>query len=99
MHNQRATRGQSQWSLGHTGLFGVHRTLSDVPSGPRVQRSASPKKERNHALFMSGGAPDCPVRQQTEGKNCLPMERQRLLAVLGLQKVPLGAWSRTLSLH
>jgi hypothetical protein len=23
-------------------------------------------------LFMSGGAPDCPVRPPTEGKNCLP---------------------------
>jgi hypothetical protein len=23
-------------------------------------------------LFMSGGAPDCPVRHSTEGKNCLP---------------------------
>jgi hypothetical protein len=23
-------------------------------------------------LFMSGGAPDCPVRHPTEGKNCLP---------------------------
>ena len=22
--------------------------------------------------FVSGGAPDCPVRQATEGKNCLP---------------------------
>jgi hypothetical protein len=43
-----------------------------VRSGSRVQRSASPKKKRNHALFMSGGAPDCPVRQQIEGKNCLP---------------------------
>jgi hypothetical protein len=63
--NQRATRGQSQRSLDRTGLSGV-------PSGRRVQRSASPKKERNHALFMSGGAPDCPVRQRTEGKNCLP---------------------------
>jgi hypothetical protein len=63
--DQRATRGQSQRSLGRTGLSGV-------PSGPRVQRSASPKKERNCALFMSGGAPDCPVRQPTEGKNCLP---------------------------
>jgi hypothetical protein len=63
--NQQATRGQSQQSLGHTGLSGV-------PSGPRVQRSASPKKERNCALFMSGGSPDCPVRQRTESKNCLP---------------------------
>jgi hypothetical protein len=24
-------------------------------------------------LFMSGGAPDCPVRHLTEGKNCLPI--------------------------
>jgi hypothetical protein len=43
-----------------------------VPSGPRVQRSAPPKKERNRVLFMSGGAPNYPVRQRTEGKNCLP---------------------------
>jgi hypothetical protein len=58
-------RGQSQRSLGSTRLSGV-------PSGPKVQRSVSPKKERNHALFMSGGAPNCPVRQRTEDKNCLP---------------------------
>jgi hypothetical protein len=43
-----------------------------VPSGLRVQRSASPMKERNRALFMYGGVPDCPVRQPTEGKNFLP---------------------------
>jgi hypothetical protein len=70
--NRRATRGPRQRSLGRTRLFGVHRTVSGVPSGPKVQRSASPKKERNYALFMSGGAPDCLVRQRTEGKNCLP---------------------------
>jgi hypothetical protein len=70
--NQRVTHGQSQQSLGRTGLSGVHRTVSSVPSGSRVQRLASPKKEANHALFMSGGAPDCPIRQWTEGKNCLP---------------------------
>jgi hypothetical protein len=68
----RSTRGPRQQSLGDTRLSDVHRTMSDVPSGPRVQRSASPKKERNHALFMSGGAPDCPVRQRIEDKNCLP---------------------------
>jgi hypothetical protein len=62
---QRATHGLSQRSPGHTGLSGV-------PRGPRDQRSASPEKERNQALFMSGGAPDCPVRQPIEGKNCLP---------------------------
>jgi hypothetical protein len=43
-----------------------------VPRGPRLQRLASPNKERNHALFMSGGAPDCPMSPRTEGKNCLP---------------------------
>jgi hypothetical protein len=64
-HNQRATRGQSQRSPGHTGLSGV-------PRRPQLQRSASPNKERNRALFMSGGAPDCPLRPRTEGKNFLP---------------------------
>jgi hypothetical protein len=63
--NQRATHGQRQRSLGRTGLSGVAR-------GPMVQRSASPKKETNHALFISGSASNYPVRQQTEGKNSLP---------------------------
>jgi hypothetical protein len=61
----------------------VHRTVSGVPSGPRVQRSASPKKETNRALYMSGGAPDCPVRQWTEGKNCLPNEVTTAPSCLG----------------
>jgi hypothetical protein len=50
----------------------VYRTVSGVPRGPRAQQSASPEKERNQALFMSSGASDCPVRQPTEDKNCLP---------------------------
>jgi hypothetical protein len=50
----------------------VHQTVSVVPRGPKAQWSASPEKDRNWALFMFGGAPDCPVRQPTEGKNCLP---------------------------
>jgi hypothetical protein len=29
------------------------------------------RSSTGHALFMSGGAPDCPVRHPTEGKNCL----------------------------
>jgi hypothetical protein len=37
-----------------------------------VQQSVLLNKERNHALFMSGVAPDSPVRQRTEGKSCLP---------------------------
>jgi hypothetical protein len=70
--NQRPTRGQSQRSPGRTGLSNVHRTLSGVPRGLQLQWSASPNKERNRALFMSGGTPDCLVRPRTEGKNCLP---------------------------
>jgi hypothetical protein len=55
-----------------TGLSGVHRTVSDAPMAPKCQRSASPNKERNPHRTVSGGVPDCPVRQATEGKNCLP---------------------------
>jgi hypothetical protein len=49
----------------------VYRTVSGAPIAPKRQRSASPKKERNPHRTVSGGAPDCPVRQATEGKNCL----------------------------
>jgi hypothetical protein len=58
--------------LKFTGLSGVHRTVSGAPTAPKRQRSASPKKERNPRRTVSGGAPDCPVRQATEGKICLP---------------------------
>jgi hypothetical protein len=50
----------------------VHRTLSGAPTALNRQRSASPKKERNPHRTVSGGAPDCPVRQSIEGNNCLP---------------------------
>jgi hypothetical protein len=46
--------------------------LSGAPTALRRQRSASPQKERNPHRTVSGGAPDCPVRQATEGKNCFP---------------------------
>jgi hypothetical protein len=39
---------------------------------PVRQRSASPNKEGDPHRTVSGGAPDCPVRQATEDKNCLP---------------------------
>ena len=54
-----------------TGLSSVHRTVSGAPTAPRLQRSASPNKESDPHRAVSGGAPDCPVRQATEGKNCL----------------------------
>jgi hypothetical protein len=62
----------SQRSQRGTGLSGVHRTMSGAPTALNLQRSASPKKERNPHRTVSGGAPDCPVRQATEGQNCLP---------------------------
>jgi hypothetical protein len=84
--DQRATCGQSQRSLGRTGLSGVHRTMSSVPRGLRSQSSASPNKEINRALFMSGGAPNCPVRQPTESKNCLPNGDPTVPSCLGAIK-------------
>jgi hypothetical protein len=41
-----------------------HQTVSGAPTALNRQRSASPKKGKK-------SAPDCPVRQTTEGKNCL----------------------------
>jgi hypothetical protein len=62
----------SQRSHWCTGLFGVHRTVSGVPTALNLQRSASPNKETNPHRTVSGGALDCPVRQVTEGKISLP---------------------------
>jgi hypothetical protein len=59
-----------------TGLSGVHRTVSGVPISPEEKRSEMPILEGDHASDrlqdLSGGAPDCPVRHSTEGRNCLP---------------------------
>jgi hypothetical protein len=44
------------------------------------------KKERNPHRTMSGGAPDCPVRQATEGKNCLPGMHSTAPSCLGAIK-------------
>jgi hypothetical protein len=49
----------------------VHRTVSSAPTARNPQWSASPNKERYPHRTVSGSAPDCPVRQATEGKNCL----------------------------
>jgi hypothetical protein len=64
----------------------VHRTASGALRGPKAQRSASPEKERNRALFMSGGALDCLVRQPAEGKNCLPNGNPMAPNCLGAMK-------------
>jgi hypothetical protein len=61
-HDQRATRGPSQRSLGRIGLSGVHRTVSGAPRGPKVQRSALPEKEGDRALDKHCS---CPVVHRT----------------------------------
>jgi hypothetical protein len=63
-----------------------HRTVSGAPTAPRLQRSVSPKKERNPHRTVSGGALDCPVRQATEGKNCLPGMHSTAPSCLGAIK-------------
>jgi hypothetical protein len=82
----RETRGRANGRKGGTGLSGVHRTVSGAPTAPKRQRSASPNKEGNPHRTVSGGAPDCPVRQATEGKNCLPGMLSTALSCLGAIK-------------
>jgi hypothetical protein len=60
--------------------------VSGVLTALNLQRSASPNKERNPHRTVSGGAPDCPVRQSTEGKNCLPTMLSTAPSCLGAIK-------------
>jgi hypothetical protein len=59
-----------------TGLSGVRRTVSGVPISLVEQWSDMPNLEGDRApdrlQDLSGGAPDCPVRHSTEGKDGLP---------------------------
>jgi hypothetical protein len=63
-----------------------HRTVSGAPTALNLQRSASPNKERDSHRTVSGGAPDCPVRQAIEGKNCLPRMLSMAPSCLGAIK-------------
>jgi hypothetical protein len=80
------TRGRANGRKGGTGLSGVHRTVSGAPTAPKRQQSASPNKEGDPNRTVSGGAPDCPVRQATEGKNCLPGMHSTAPSCLGAIK-------------
>jgi hypothetical protein len=53
---------------------------------PGCQRSASLIKEGNPHGTVSGGAPNCPVRQSTEGKKCLPGMHSTAPSCLGAIK-------------
>jgi hypothetical protein len=84
--NPRATRGRANGRKWCTELSGVHRTVSSAPTALNLQRSASPKKERNPHRTLSGGAPDCLVRQAIEGNNCLPRMLSTAPSCLGAIK-------------
>jgi hypothetical protein len=78
-HDPRETRGRANDREGSTGLSGA-------PTAPKCQRSASPNKEGDLHRTVSGGAPDCPVRQATEGKKCLPGMHSTAPSCLGAIK-------------
>jgi hypothetical protein len=86
--DQRATRGPRQRSVGHTGLSGVHWTVSGAPMSPEDQRSDAPGKERNHAqdCYSSCLVMHRTVRCTTRQKAGIVFQvgLQRLLAALGL---------------
>jgi hypothetical protein len=75
----RKTCGRANGQKGGTGLSGA-------PTTSKRQRSASPNKEGDPHRTVSGGAPDCPVRQATEGKNCLPEMHSTAPCCLGAIK-------------
>jgi hypothetical protein len=84
----RVTRGPQQRLVGHTGLSGVHRTVSIAPIDPEDQRSDVPEKERDRAVDSYS---DCPVVHRTvrcttrqKASLAFQVSLQRLLATLGL---------------
>jgi hypothetical protein len=86
--NQRATHGPRQWSVGHTRLSGVHRTVSGAPTAPEDQRSAVPDMEGDHASDCYRSYPVvhrtvlCTTRQKA--RIGYQIDVQRLLGSLGL---------------
>jgi hypothetical protein len=88
LRNLRATCVSLQRSVGHTGLSGVHRTVSGAPTGPEEQRSDAPDIEGDRAPDMNSGClvvhrtVRCTTRQKA--RNAFQIDHQRLLAALGL---------------
>jgi hypothetical protein len=61
-------------------------TVGKKPTAAKRQWSVSTNKERNSHRIVSGGAPDCPVRKATKGKNCLPGMHSTAPSCLGTIK-------------
>jgi hypothetical protein len=83
----------SQWSEDHIELFGVPPHCPVCNGGRWLQRSASPEKEGNRALFNVRWCP------QIEGNQGLPNGTQTTSNCLRAIKGTLGAWSTTPSTH
>jgi hypothetical protein len=69
-----------QRSVGHTGLSGVHRTVSGAPTDPEDQRSTALRMERNQAPDMNSS---CPVVHRIV--RCTTRQNARLAFQVGLQ--------------
>jgi hypothetical protein len=80
--NKRATRGPCQRLVGHTGLFGVPRTLGGAHWGPVDPRPAAPNKEGDRAPV---GYCSCPVVHRTV--RCITRQKARIAFQLELQRL------------
>jgi hypothetical protein len=86
LRDPRETRGRAN---GREGAPDCPVCTGQCPVCQRLQgcqRSASPNKEGNPHRTVSGGAPDCPVRQSREGKKCLPGMHSTAPSCLGAIK-------------
>jgi hypothetical protein len=74
----------------HRTVSGVHQTVSGASISPEEQRSDMANLEGDRApdrlKDLSGGAPDCPVRHSTEGKDSLPSLSSTAPSCLGAIK-------------
>jgi hypothetical protein len=88
LRNLQTTCVSLQRSVGHTGLSGVHRTVSGAPTGLEEQRSTAPDMEGDRVPDMNSGCPvvhrtvRCTTRQKA--RNAFQIDLQQLLAALEL---------------
>jgi hypothetical protein len=67
--NPRVTRGRANGLMGAPdSVRCANGSRSSTVGCANLGKQSTPDSEQ----WMSGGAPDCPVRHPTEGKNCLP---------------------------
>jgi hypothetical protein len=67
--NPRVTRGRANGRTGAPdGVRCANGSKSSTVGCANLEKQSAPDSEQ----WMSGGAPDCPVRHPTESKNCLP---------------------------